>query len=448
MSSHVSEDDEASITQSLGEVTIVSPSSSKTTVARREVDTAQPSKSTVSTPGPGKRKQRSDDSLVEPEGSEKGKNSPIGKDVKIRKRIVVATSTNKPKNNDTTQSSRDSSATQIPILNNGANKGLQSERDGVKTHGKGIVANKGKGKASKHVKSLKDYFTFKTASSSDVPRAVVSKPNVTQSIQPKQNKMIDQNEDTEMFDVDGVLPLSEDGNALFRRMAKTKDKLLRFELHLEYMTKYQEADVLPKGLRIIKEPYFGEPLEDFDDQWKEVLTAASKRLLDITIEKLKFLTANLTQAWADLESDLDTLEAPEHIKIAMIEKVLGWAARKEPKLRETKNAKWERDLKYKPTSMKRGPPSHQDHTLNKRKKDQAQVRQQKPQKGRGGNQTKQQKQSQKQGGRPNQKSQDGKNWGKFKIPKRGKKSPKSDKEGDNEAAFRQMMMKFFSSFMK
>ena len=260
--------------------------------------------------------------------------------------------------------------------------------------------------------------------------------------------------DEEMADAE-VLPLDDEGKALFKRMAKLRDKLLRFELHFEYMSKYHEEDRLPKGLRIIKDPYFGEPLEDFDKQWYDVLQAASKRLLEITVRKLEYLVASLNQQWLDLEGEVDDLSCSEDVKIAMLEKVHAWATAKEPKLREIKNAKWERDMNWKPRQRKRpaSAPKTDAPPQGKKKPTQVQTDQKvKKPKGKKGNPkvSTNQKPTQNQYKKPQQggkKHGKGKNWNNYRIPK-VQQQPQSSRQNKKEDLFREMMMSFFTSFMK
>ena len=453
MSTSKTSPSEASLAQSLGAVTLATPSSSNTTVL---VDDEFPPLPVTPPAGEQKkRKQRSNDSLGEAVETDKGNTPSTGKkEGKIRRKVVV-----KVKSPAIVQSRDVSDQTGD---NGNSNKETlivtaHSARDGVTTS-RTIVHNVNNKQT--HVptsRSLKDYFKPKNQLSSTV-QAVDTTRNRT--LEKKNTKMDDLQLNDEPRDeemqIDGILPLGDEGRALFRRMAKIRDKLLRFELHYEFMSKYQEEEKLPKGLRIIKDPYFGEPIEDFDTEWQQVLTQASKRLLDITCKKLEYLVASLNQQWLDLESELDELSAPEEIKISMLEKVHAWAAQKEPKLREVKNAKWERDLNYKPRERKRPgapPPAQQKPKVkvvanpnnnrnpnagNNHGKQRTKVNQYKnPQA------THHKSQHKGKGKGKGKSSTKGKDLKNYKIPK---KSKQTRQEEEREEKFKEMMASFFKFF--
>ena len=427
--------DEASIARSMEKVALVTPSSSKSAIGNNEKSPSKGSQTIVSTCSVTKRKQRSNDSLDENVPSdENGAKPDRGKNVKIRRKIVMTTS-NKGKSI--------------------AEKTLSKENNARKT-----IVNNGASKPS-GTRDLKSYFqtsTHLSASKSLSTTALKSQPTIaTKVVKPKgtqmsNHRLVEQMDESSDVDeiIDQNIPLSEEGKALFKRMAKIKDKCLRFELHLEYMQKYQEAHRVPKGFRIIKDPYLGEPIEDFDLQWYECLEAASTKLLDITVEKLKYLTANLNQQWNDLESELDNLPCPEQIKLSMIDRVMSWSEKKESKLRETKNAKWERDQNFNPKQGKRKVTSPRDPAAKKPKANQQPMQRQKRSKKshhgqkqkdkRQAQEPKQQRPEQSQQVRQ-QKKKKGKNWKGFTIPKT------SQKQSDEEA-FREMMKKFIASCMK
>ena len=209
MSAHASVGpDEASLAQSLNNVDINSTArAGPSTVPGKNT----PSTSTIVVPdSEKKRKNRSNDSLEENTTVEeaKGGSPAIRKDVKTRRKLIVAKVSNNNKGNNAAtkrdnqtdppraQSNRATSASRGPIVNNGNNK-----KQNVKAK-----------------KSLKAYFKPKTPQ-----RAVAiaeSAKNTTIKVTMKGNTMSDNELDLEggeeAMDQDGIIPLDDEGKALFK----------------------------------------------------------------------------------------------------------------------------------------------------------------------------------------------------------------------------------------
>ena len=65
-----------------------------------------------------------------------------------------------------------------------------------------------------------------------------------------------------------------------------QDKLLRHDLHIEYLDKYLEEDIIPKGLTIFKKPAI-KSSSSFMEKWNKVLHNASKDLMKLLIQEHK-----------------------------------------------------------------------------------------------------------------------------------------------------------------
>ena len=62
----------------------------------------------------------------------------------------------------------------------------------------------------------------------------------------------------------------------------SKEKELRYLLHMEYLNQYMEEEIIPKGLTINLKPSINE--ENFVNSWNKILTNASNDLMRLLIK--------------------------------------------------------------------------------------------------------------------------------------------------------------------
>lgn len=89
--------------------------------------------------------------------------------------------------------------------------------------------------------------------------------------------------------------------SIFRKIRNLDDKLLRFELHNEYLIKYAENKIIPKGLKINVRPSFGREDPAFMNIWTNTVAECSLKLLELTLGQLNNLieTTKIKRVSAD-----------------------------------------------------------------------------------------------------------------------------------------------------
>ena len=140
------------------------------------------------------------------------------------------------------------------------------------------------------------------------------------------------------------LPLTRIEADLFRQLRNQQEKLMRYRLHNDYLSKYKEANMVPRGLTLKCPPYFEFNHRDVQRLWLDVLRQASFRLLEITIMNINSKIDTLQGQWVELITSIeDNQTIKDHIKVAIIEKVSNLVDVKKHQLTQAKNQKWARD---------------------------------------------------------------------------------------------------------
>ena len=118
------------------------------------------------------------------------------------------------------------------------------------------------------------------------------------------------------------------------------DQELRAKLHIEYLNKYIDADIIPKGLRIRLMPSIQD--DNLVSEWNNVLNQASLNIMKVLIKhyekKLAELNAKRNQINADMDKYWD-----EEEKSYFIEQINDGLEIREESLRRMKDNKIERD---------------------------------------------------------------------------------------------------------
>ena len=124
----------------------------------------------------------------------------------------------------------------------------------------------------------------------------------------------------------------------------SKEKELRYLLHMEYLNQYLEENIIPKGLTIKLKPSIQE--ENFVNSWNKILDKTSKDLMKLLIkhysEELEQTISNRTEVDKKMEQ-VWSIEEKENF----IDDIEDKLAEKEEVLRERKEKKLERDRRYK-----------------------------------------------------------------------------------------------------
>ena len=140
------------------------------------------------------------------------------------------------------------------------------------------------------------------------------------------------------------LPLTRTEAELFRQLRNAQEKLMRYQLHHEYLSKYERAQMVPRGLTIKCPPYFAFTNPDIHRMWFEVLRLSSIRLLQVTIMNIGAKVDLLHVQWVNVITSIENNPTiADNIKVAIIEKVSSLVDVKKYALVQAKNQKWARD---------------------------------------------------------------------------------------------------------
>ena len=147
---------------------------------------------------------------------------------------------------------------------------------------------------------------------------------------------------------------------IFRKLRSLDDKLLRLELHTEFLGKYRANKATPKGLSVNIQPSFGRTDTGFMNQWKRTCERCSSDLLDLTIDQLgvELETTKVLRVSAD-SSLASTATSDEGIIVRTVLKEL--RERRTEQLLKTKKAKFEALLDPKNQTGKKDPKTKKQH---------------------------------------------------------------------------------------
>ena len=128
--------------------------------------------------------------------------------------------------------------------------------------------------------------------------------------------------------------------SIFRKLRSIDDKLLRLELHSDFLGQYRSNDRTPRGLSVRIQPSFGRTDSAFLNQWKRVCEHCSTDLLDLTIGRLSVeLEANkVLRATADASLSA-TASSVDGVTVRTVLEEL--KTRRREQLKKTKTAKFE-----------------------------------------------------------------------------------------------------------
>ena len=139
------------------------------------------------------------------------------------------------------------------------------------------------------------------------------------------------------------LTLTDEQAQAFRRLRNAQDKLIRYKLHRDYLSRYLEARIIPKGLLIKCTPYIGATYPEVDEMWNNTLRETSLRLLELTIHKVNRSLENLNAEWVAILHNIEHSNWPDNIKTDIVKRVSELTNLKKNQIQQTKNSKWVRD---------------------------------------------------------------------------------------------------------
>ena len=120
------------------------------------------------------------------------------------------------------------------------------------------------------------------------------------------------------------------------------DQELRAKLHIEYLNKYIEADIIPKGLTIKLMPSIQD--DNLISEWNNVLNQASKNIMKVLIKHYEKKLVELNAKRNEINADMDKYWDEEE-KVYFIEQINDGIEKREESLRRMKDQKIERDRK-------------------------------------------------------------------------------------------------------
>lgn len=130
----------------------------------------------------------------------------------------------------------------------------------------------------------------------------------------------------------------------YRNILKIRDKLLRFTMHKETLSKYAELDLIPKGLCVSITPSFGSSDPEFMEKWNSTLHSCSLQLIDLIINQCDTINTNLDNHLAEQSQVIaDGLQDDEQFEIIQ-DKVNSITERKRIRIQKTKDKKLQRDI--------------------------------------------------------------------------------------------------------
>lgn len=118
------------------------------------------------------------------------------------------------------------------------------------------------------------------------------------------------------------------------------DQELRSKLHIEYLNKYIDEDIIPKGLKIRLAPSIQD--DNLVDEWNNVLDQASKNIMKVLIKHYEKRLLELNAKRNEVNADMDKYwTEPE--KTDFVDEINDGLQKKEESLRRMKDGKLERD---------------------------------------------------------------------------------------------------------
>ena len=144
--------------------------------------------------------------------------------------------------------------------------------------------------------------------------------------------------------ISNPFPTEEEIKQLGWDIYRTKEQELRYLLHIEYLGKYIEEGITPKGLSINLRPSIQD--DDLKEKWNEILRSASTDLMKLLIKHYGTKLEKNAQEQMSLRTVMDQVWDEEY-KDNMVYDISEFLQPKEKELRKKKDRKLERDIRLK-----------------------------------------------------------------------------------------------------
>ena len=79
------------------------------------------------------------------------------------------------------------------------------------------------------------------------------------------------------------LNLTDEQASALRVLRNAQEKVMRYRLHRDFLHRYHQAGIIPRGLNLKCAPYLGAADSNLDRDWADTLKAAALNLLALTI---------------------------------------------------------------------------------------------------------------------------------------------------------------------
>jgi hypothetical protein len=155
------------------------------------------------------------------------------------------------------------------------------------------------------------------------------------------------------------IPTEEEIKSLGWRLYTSKEQELRSALHMEYLECYLSENLIPKGLELKLAPSIQDP--EFKKKWNTILINSSRELMKLLIEHHANKLQDTLKERNKLSQEMDCIWDKDE-KVSFIKALDETIEPFEEELRETKDAKLERDRRRKRreeinSTRERKPPS-------------------------------------------------------------------------------------------